>query len=86
MWSDETGIQDIPFIRRENSSLGEMYRESDTAGVRVPNFEMASGPSAGGKCDVCLEQHLANDVYPIQLGLADHDWGVAPHTPGGREG
>lgn len=37
LWFEEIGIDDIPFVGGKNASLGEMYRELDANGVKVPN-------------------------------------------------
>jgi pyruvate,water dikinase len=34
---NELGIEDVPFVGGKNASLGEMYRELLTQGVKVPN-------------------------------------------------
>lgn len=36
-WFDELTINDIPLVGGKNASLGEMYRELGTQGIRVPN-------------------------------------------------
>jgi pyruvate,water dikinase len=36
-WFSELGIADIPLVGGKNASLGEMYRELGSQGVRVPN-------------------------------------------------
>ncbi|MEK7851711.1 MAG: PEP/pyruvate-binding domain-containing protein, partial [Deltaproteobacteria bacterium] len=36
LWFDEIGISDIPSVGGKNASLGEMYRELSTKGVKVP--------------------------------------------------
>lgn len=36
-WFDEIGIEDIPLVGGKNASLGEMYRELTSKGVKVPN-------------------------------------------------
>jgi pyruvate,water dikinase len=36
-WFEELGIEDVPLVGGKNASLGEMYRELTTQGVRVPN-------------------------------------------------
>ncbi len=35
-WFDEIGLQDIPLVGGKNASLGEMYRNLNAQGVRVP--------------------------------------------------
>ena len=36
-WFEELGLEDVPLVGGKNASLGEMYRELTTQGVRVPN-------------------------------------------------
>lgn len=36
-WFSELGIQDIPSVGGKNASLGEMYRELASEGIKVPN-------------------------------------------------
>ena len=36
-WFNEIGIDDVPLVGGKNASLGEMYRELATTGVKVPN-------------------------------------------------
>jgi pyruvate,water dikinase len=36
-WFFEIGINDVPLVGGKNASLGEMYRELDGSGVKVPN-------------------------------------------------
>ena len=36
-WFSELGSDDVPLVGGKNASLGEMYRELSTHGVRVPN-------------------------------------------------
>ena len=36
-WFKDIGIDDVPHVGGKNASLGEMYRELDDKGVRVPN-------------------------------------------------
>ncbi|RMF05186.1 phosphoenolpyruvate synthase, partial [Candidatus Woesearchaeota archaeon] len=37
LWFDQIGIEDVPFVGGKNASLGEMYRNLSSHGVRVPN-------------------------------------------------
>ncbi|OPY49596.1 MAG: putative phosphoenolpyruvate synthase [Methanosaeta sp. PtaU1.Bin060] len=37
LWFDEIGIEDVPSVGGKNASLGEMYRELTTKGVKIPN-------------------------------------------------
>ena len=36
-WFSDIGLSDVPLVGGKNASLGELYREMQTAGVRVPN-------------------------------------------------
>ena len=36
-WFEELGIEDVPSVGGKNASLGEMYRELASQGIRVPN-------------------------------------------------
>ncbi|HSA80713.1 MAG TPA: phosphoenolpyruvate synthase, partial [Geminicoccaceae bacterium] len=36
-WFEELSIEDVPLVGGKNASLGEMYRELTSQGVRVPN-------------------------------------------------
>ena len=36
-WFEELRIEDVPLVGGKNASLGEMYRELTSQGVRVPN-------------------------------------------------
>jgi pyruvate,water dikinase len=36
-WFDELRMEDVALVGGKNSSLGEMYRELTSTGIRVPN-------------------------------------------------
>src|SRR5687767_8445127 len=36
-WFADLGLNDVPLVGGKNASLGELYRELSSAGVRVPN-------------------------------------------------
>jgi phosphoenolpyruvate synthase/pyruvate phosphate dikinase len=36
-WFNEIGLDDVPLVGSKNASLGEMYQNLTTEGVRVPN-------------------------------------------------
>jgi pyruvate, water dikinase len=36
-WFEEIKIEDIPVVGGKNASLGEMYRELTSQGVKIPN-------------------------------------------------
>jgi len=37
LWFDEIGIEDVPKVGEKNASLGEIYQELITKGVKIPN-------------------------------------------------
>jgi len=37
LWFDEISIDDVPSVGGKNASLGEMYRELTSKGVKIPN-------------------------------------------------
>jgi len=37
LWFDQLGIEDVPLVGGKNASLGEMYQELSSKGVKVPN-------------------------------------------------
>jgi len=37
LWFDQLGIEDVPLVGGKNASLGEMYRELQSEGIKVPN-------------------------------------------------
>jgi pyruvate,water dikinase len=36
-WFEDTTVEDVPFVGEKNASLGEMYRELTSKGVKIPN-------------------------------------------------
>jgi pyruvate,water dikinase len=37
LWFEEIGIKDVPLVGGKNASLGEMYQQLNTKGIKVPN-------------------------------------------------
>jgi pyruvate,water dikinase len=37
LWFDEIRIEDVPIIGGNNTSLGEMYQDLTSQGVKIPN-------------------------------------------------
>jgi len=37
LWFDQLGIDDVPFVGGKNASLGEMYVNLTSKGIRIPN-------------------------------------------------
>jgi pyruvate,water dikinase len=43
-WFHEIGLADVPLVGGKNASLGEMYRELTSRGVKIPNgFVITAG-------------------------------------------
>src|SRR4030042_2919332 len=36
-WFEDIKIEDVPLVGGKNASLGEMYRELNTQGIKIPN-------------------------------------------------
>ena len=36
-WFEDTTIDDVPLVGGKNASLGEMYRELTSKGIKIPN-------------------------------------------------
>ena len=82
-WFSDIGIDDVPHVGGKNASLGEMYRELESKGVRVPNgfattagafreflaFNELDPQSAGAKTFVALEDWL-NDGVALTIPVA----------------
>lgn len=45
LFFDEIGIADVPIVGGKNASLGEMYRQLSSLGVRVPNGFAVTAPA-----------------------------------------
>ena len=44
-WFEEVGIEDVPLVGGKNASLGEMYRDLTTQGVKIPDgFAVTAEP------------------------------------------
>ncbi|MEE9420745.1 MAG: PEP/pyruvate-binding domain-containing protein, partial [Desulfatiglandaceae bacterium] len=37
LWFNEIGIEDVPLVGGKNASLGEMYQNLESKGIKVPN-------------------------------------------------
>ena len=37
LWFNEVGIEDVPLVGGKNASLGEMYQQLESKGIKVPN-------------------------------------------------
>ena len=63
MWFEQIGIDDIPLVGGKNASLGEMYRELASRGVRVPNgFALTASAYRRFLREADLEAEQAEDA------------------------
>ncbi len=69
-WFNEIGIEDIPLVGGKNASLGEMYRELASRGVKVPN---GFAVTAEAYRAFLRETGLDRRIKQILDGLDTHD-------------
>ena len=65
-WFEELSIEDVPLAGGKNASLGEMYRELTTQGVRVPN---GFAITAEAFRDMLTEAGAWNELHGLLDGL-----------------
>jgi pyruvate,water dikinase len=65
-WFSDIGLNDVPLVGGKNASLGELYRELATAGVRVPN---GFAVTADGYRHFMQATGLAEEVTTMLRGL-----------------
>jgi pyruvate,water dikinase len=70
LWLKEIGLGDIPLVGGKNASLGEMYRELSSKGVKVPN---GFAVTAQAYLDFFREAKLDNQIKDILSGLNTQD-------------
>jgi pyruvate, water dikinase len=70
LWFDEIKVEDVPVVGGKNASLGEMYRELASKGVKVPNgFAL----TAQAYRDFLRETNLDNQIADILKDLDTQD-------------
>ena len=72
----EIGIEDIPLVGGKNASLGEMYQQLTSRGVKIPNGFAVTAGSLPADVEVthinlndnCIEglRHKAKPIFSIQ--------------------
>ncbi len=70
LWFEELGIKDVPRVGGKNASLGEMYRELASKGVKVPN---GFAVTAGAYRHFVRTTGLDKKIRSILKGLDTHD-------------
>ena len=74
-WFKEIGIEDVPLVGGKNASLGEMYREMASQGIKVPNgfavtaeayWSFLREAGLGARIQSLLENLDAQDVSKLQ--------------------
>src|ERR1700690_2904372 len=67
-WFEQIGIQDIPSVGGKNASLGEMYRELASQGVKVPNgFAVTADAYRYFLQEAGLERQLARILLDLDV-------------------
>lgn len=69
-WFAELGIEDVPLVGGKNASLGEMYRELASKGVKVPN---GFAVTADAYRAFMKQANLNQTIRSILKGLDTHD-------------
>ena len=68
-WFSEIGIDDIPVVGGKNASLGEMYRELSSKGVKVPNgFALTADAYRFFLSEAGLESWIIDELAGLQPG------------------
>src|SRR3989344_6250752 len=69
LWFDQLGIDDVPLVGGKNASLGEMYRNLTSKGVKVPN---GFAVTAYAYEHLLEKAKIKNDLREILKGLDTH--------------
>jgi len=69
-WFAEVGIADVGIVGGKNASLGEMYRELKTEGVRVPD---GFATTADAYRFFLTESRLDERIREVLTGLDSND-------------
>lgn len=71
-WFADIGIQDIPLVGGKNASLGEMFRELTSKGVKVPNgFAITAEAYRHFFSEAALDQKVARLLRDLDTGKLD---------------
>ena len=72
LWFNELSIEDVPLVGGKNASLGEMYRNLTSKGVKVPNGFAVTAYAY----EYLLEKaKIKDDLREILKGLDTHNMG-----------
>ncbi len=70
LWFDQLSIDDVPLVGGKNASLGEMYRELTTQGVKIPNGFAVTAHAYHYFLD---KAGIRDDIKRILQGLDTHN-------------
>jgi len=68
LWFNEIGIEDVPIVGGKNASLGEMYQELGSKGVKVPNgFTVTASAYRHFLKEAKLEFAIRNALHGLNI-------------------
>ena len=70
LWFNELGMGDVPLVGGKNASLGEMYRQLGSKGVKVPN---GFAVTATAYHSFLREAGIAHDIQLLMKDLDVHN-------------
>ncbi|MEK7519039.1 MAG: phosphoenolpyruvate synthase [Patescibacteria group bacterium] len=70
LWFDEISIADVPLVGGKNASLGEMYRELTSKGVKIPN---GFAITANAYQYLLKKAKIKDDIKDVMKDLKVHD-------------
>jgi pyruvate, water dikinase len=77
-WFEEIKIEDVPLVGGKNASLGEMYRELSTEGVRIPNgFAITAGAYWHVVDSAGILEKLKETMAGVDKDKGDDHWSFA---------
>ncbi len=70
LWFNEIGIEDVPLVGGKNASLGEMYQNLETKGIKIPNGFAITAEAYRYFLDYA---GIGNEIKEILTGLDTND-------------
>ena len=83
LWFNEIGMEDVPQVGGKNASLGEMYRDLSSEGIRIPNGFAATSEAYW---HFLKSAGILEDIKETMAGLDKSSMkdlvGAGPQSPG----